>query len=84
MSDADTSLIRPQPPDAGATSAKRLTVDGWTDDETIPCAGRMLGLGRTATYAALQSGQIPSIRVGRRYLVPIAALHRMLGMGDAA
>jgi excisionase family DNA binding protein len=38
----------------------------------------LLGLSRNATYQGVQSGAIPSIRVGKRILVPKAALDRML------
>jgi excisionase family DNA binding protein len=41
-------------------------------------AGRLLGLGRNASYEAAKSGQIPTIRIGKRLLVPKAALQRML------
>lgn len=45
-----------------------------------PDAGRALGLSRASTYDAVARGQIPAIRVGRRLLVPTAALRRMLGL----
>jgi excisionase family DNA binding protein len=38
----------------------------------------VLGLGRASTYRAVQLGQIPSFRVGRRLLVPRAALLALL------
>jgi excisionase family DNA binding protein len=38
----------------------------------------LLGLSRNATYQGVQSGAIPSIRVGKRILIPKAALERML------
>ncbi len=41
-------------------------------------AGRWLGLGRSASYAAVERGELPALRVGRRLMVPTAALHRML------
>ena len=41
----------------------------------------LLGLSRNATYQGVQSGAIPSIRVGKRILVPKAALDRMLEGG---
>ena len=48
-----------------------------------PTAGRALGLGRTATYAAARDGSIPTIKLGpRRWLVPTAALRRMLQLPD--
>jgi excisionase family DNA binding protein len=40
---------------------------------------RILGLGRSATYEAIRRGEIPSIRIGKRLLVPRAALDRLLG-----
>jgi excisionase family DNA binding protein len=44
----------------------------------VPLAGRRLGLGRNASYEAARRGEIPTIKIGRRLLVPIAALDRML------
>lgn len=41
-------------------------------------AGRLLGIGRNQAYAAAHAGQIPVIRIGKRMLVPKAALDRML------
>lgn len=38
----------------------------------------LLGLGRASIYGALRAGAIPSIRVGRKYLIPVQALHRRL------
>lgn len=43
-----------------------------------PETGRLLGLGRNATYAAAERGDIPTIRIGKRLLVPRAALFRIL------
>jgi excisionase family DNA binding protein len=37
-----------------------------------------LGLSRGLMYEALRTGQIPSIRIGRRILIPRAALERLL------
>jgi excisionase family DNA binding protein len=41
-------------------------------------AGRLLGVGRNQAYEAARTGQIPTILIGRRRLVPKAALDRML------
>jgi excisionase family DNA binding protein len=46
-------------------------------------AGRILGIGRMAAYQAVWRGQIPSIRIGRRLLVPVAKLNVMLGETEA-
>lgn len=41
-------------------------------------AGALLDLGRSGSYEAARRGQIPTIRIGRRLLVPKAALDRLL------
>jgi len=41
-------------------------------------AAKILGLSRNAAYAAVAIGQIPSIRLGRRIVVPRIALERLL------
>ena len=41
-------------------------------------AGRRLGMGRTASYAAVHSGQLPTIKIGGRYKVPKKALEKLL------
>jgi hypothetical protein len=51
------------------------------DEKTIsvPEAGRRyFGLGRNASYGAVSRREIPSIRIGGRIRVPIAALEKML------
>lgn len=46
---------------------------------SVPEAGaKYFGLGRNASYAAAESGTIPTIRVGRLLRVPIAAMERMM------
>ena len=45
---------------------------------TIPEAAKALGIGRNAGYEAARRGEIPTIRIGKRLLVPRAALERML------
>jgi excisionase family DNA binding protein len=43
-------------------------------------AATVLGVGRRVMYAAVRSGQIPSLRIGaRRIVVPVPALLAMLG-----
>jgi excisionase family DNA binding protein len=56
--------------------AGRLT---WTVEE----AADVLGISRNGAYEAIREGKIPCVRIGRRVLVPIAALRRMLGEGGA-
>ena len=45
---------------------------------TVDEARRKLRLSRGLMYEAIHAGQIPSIRIGRRILVPRAALERLL------
>ena len=53
----------------------------WRNRPTITVqeAGKLLGLGRAAAYNAAGNGELPAIRIGRRYVVPVGALRRMLG-----
>lgn len=46
---------------------------------TVPEAGRKyLNLGRNASYAAAERGEIPTIRVGRLLRVPVRAMEALL------
>ncbi len=47
---------------------------------TVPEVARILGLSRNAGYEAAARGDLPTIRLGRRLLVPTAALRRLLGI----
>lgn len=50
---------------------------------TVPEAGRLLlGLGRDASYAAAEHGDLPAIKVGRRLVVPTHAALKATGMSD--
>jgi hypothetical protein len=53
------------------------TLDLW------PTTGRFFGLCKASTYDAARRGEIPTIRVGRRLLVPTAELRRMLKLDDS-
>lgn len=41
-------------------------------------AAQLLGIGRNHCYEAAKRGDIPAIRIGRRILVPRAALDSLL------
>lgn len=45
---------------------------------TVVEVGRVLGLSKSSAYEGVRCGEIPSIKVGRRILVPTAALWKML------
>ncbi len=37
-------------------------------------AARALGIGRDSAYGLIREGRLPALRIGRRILVPLAAL----------
>ena len=45
---------------------------------TIEEAGKLLGLGRSGTYEAARRGDIPTLRIGSRILVPKIAPLKLL------
>lgn len=51
---------------------------------TVPEAARLLGIGRNSAYLAAKSGQLPTIRIGHRVLVPRAALESMVSGATSA
>ena len=48
------------------------------DTYTIQEAGQRLGIGRNAAYDAARRGEIPTIKIGRRLLVPKRLFERLL------
>jgi excisionase family DNA binding protein len=45
---------------------------------SIEDLAEILGIGRSTAYAAVRNGTIPSIKVGKRVLIPKVSLHRLL------
>jgi excisionase family DNA binding protein len=50
---------------------------------SVKAAAKLLGLSRASAYEAVRLGQIPSLRFGKRIVVPRAALNKMLSQTDA-
>ena len=48
---------------------------------SVPEAAELLGISRESAYKAARAGQLPTVTLGRRLLVPVARLHAFLG-GD--
>lgn len=46
---------------------------------TVEETAAFLRIGRSAAYDAMHRGEIPHVRIGRRYLVPVPRLLAMLG-----
>ncbi len=45
---------------------------------TVSEAAKALGVSRNKAYEAARRGEIPTIKIGKRILVPLAALERLL------
>lgn len=58
------------------TAEEQPTVSLW------PEAGQALGISKTSAYEWARRGDIPVIRLGRRVLVPTAALRRLLQLDE--
>lgn len=51
---------------------------------TVDEARQFYGLSRGAMFAAVKRGEIPSFRVGRRILLPTAAVRQQLRLDEPA
>jgi excisionase family DNA binding protein len=65
------------------TNRSAVNATGTSATMTVEEAGRLLGISRGSAYRAANCGQIPTIRLGRRLLVPTARIHQILGLADA-
>ncbi len=59
------------------------TIPVWSDDPDETCAGKVLGLGKNTSYEAARRGDIPTIRIGKRLIVPVRRLIKVLEGGAA-
>jgi excisionase family DNA binding protein len=50
---------------------------------TVEETAKVMRLSRGSTYEAVRTGAIPSVRIGRRVLIPRAALLALLGESPA-
>jgi excisionase family DNA binding protein len=71
------STIRPEVT-GRRSSAAAADVEGEHRVVTVYEAAKTLRISRGAAYEAIRRREIPTIRIGRRLLVPVAALERML------
>jgi excisionase family DNA binding protein len=49
---------------------------------SVDRAAKILGIGRASCYKAITAGELPSIRIGKRIVVPTAVLQRLLDPAD--
>ena len=45
---------------------------------SVETAAKILGISRNLAYTACRSGELPSLRIGKRIVIPRAAIERML------
>jgi excisionase family DNA binding protein len=78
-----TSDTQGSKPHRGVLSAARRSPGGDSVCLTVSVeeAARMLGISRGAAYTHARDGSLPSIRLGKRLLVPKAALEKLLQAG---
>jgi excisionase family DNA binding protein len=48
---------------------------------TVAEAAQMLGVSRISVYRAVWRGELEATRLGRRVLIPLVAIHRLLHGG---
>lgn len=60
-----------------------MTLNDLPPTITVEQAGEVLGISRRSAYRAATTGELPTIRLGRRLLVPTARLLDLLGLPAA-
>lgn len=73
-------------PDCCSEGTVVLTIENKTKEVirmekltmTVEEAGKLLGIGKSSAYEAVRNGSIPSIRIGRRFLIPRIAIDSMM------
>lgn len=51
---------------------------------TVEVAGQLVGMSRRSAYRAVEAGELPTIRLGGRLHVPVAALYALLALPTPA
>jgi excisionase family DNA binding protein len=64
--------------DPAPCSSDRAGCESDRETITLSEAAKRLGIGRNQAYMAAAKGEIPTIRIGRRWLVPRAPFERLL------
>lgn len=61
-----------------------MQTDTYPPTMTVEEAGALIGLSRSSAYRAAARGDLPTLRIGRRRLVPTGHLLRMLGIDPSS
>ena len=51
---------------------------------SVPVAAALLGIGRNHAYELCRTGQLPHLRLGKRIVIPKAAIKKLLDAGTTA
>jgi excisionase family DNA binding protein len=67
-------------PRASRALYRRVLDERWDGKSTFTVteAGEIVGLSRASAYNAAKSGELPTVRIGKRLVVARAALEAML------
>jgi excisionase family DNA binding protein len=74
--DNEIEMVEYMRPDLPFALLRAISSESAT--ATVPVAAKLLGISRNSAYEAVRRGEIPSITIGRRKLVPLAALEQLL------
>ena len=66
---------------ANASAASSSSPDG-TLSVSVGEAAKVLGISRYSVYEAVRRGQIPTVRLGRRILIPRRALEELFNISE--
>ncbi len=55
-----------------------MTADNQRLTLSVDEAAKKLGISRNSLYHAIQAGELPVLKIGKRLLIPIAALQKKL------
>ncbi len=56
-----------------------MKLDDLPPTISVEEAGELLGISRRSAYRAAATGELPTLRLGRRLLVPTPRLRKLLG-----
>jgi excisionase family DNA binding protein len=77
-------VTNPHPPSESDSTETATDAEIVRQTLTVEEAAQILGIGRTLAFEMARRGDLPALRLGRRLVVPRAALERMLrGEHDA-
>ena len=65
-------------PAAGAAPCDHAGLGTEPEAESVPAAARRAGVSRSFLYERIASGELPTVKCGKRRLVRVATLRRWL------